>query len=99
MRGSVTCLTFVTPSLSHRQRVFGGPGVAVVPGASVGLAIGTAGGSYNAVQPVAAAQIGVVIGRGSARAVVAPSVAWTGGETHALSLGVSAGLTRGIGRR
>ena len=91
--------TFVTPTLSHQQRAFGGPGLAVVPGASVGLAVGTVGRTYNALTPVAAAQLGVVVGRGPTRAVVAPQVGWTGGEANAVALGLSAGLTRGLRRR
>lgn len=88
--------TFVTPSLGHMRRVYGSPGFALVPGATVGLAIGTEGG--NALQPVAAAQLGVVLGRGPTRAVISPSVGWAGGGTQSVVVGVSAGLLRGFGR-
>ena len=91
--------TIVTPSLAHQQRLYGRPGFALVPSAAVGLAVGTVGNDYNALTPVASAQLGVVLGRGPTRAVVAPSVGWSGGGARAVSVGVSAGVTRGLGRR
>lgn len=88
--------TSVTPSISHARRVFGTPGIAVVPGASVGLV----GPLDSDVGPAAVAMgsVGLVLGRGLTRAVLVPSVVWARGGADVVTLGVSAGITRGFGR-
>lgn len=90
--------TTVTPSLGHQQRVYNSPGLALVPSGRVGVAVGTVGNDYNALTPVASAQMGVVLGRGPTRAVLSPSVGWTGGTVRSVSAGLSVGLTRSLGR-
>ena len=92
-------VTVYTPSISHARRIYGRPGVDVVPGLAVGLGVVTQESrSSRQVQPLVSASVGLVIGRGPIRAVVAPSATLSSG-TEVVSLGVSAGVTRGLGRR
>ena len=91
--------SYLTGSISHARRAFGGPGLAVVPSGTVGVAVPAEGGWEAPVVAVASGSVGVVLGRGRTRGVVMPSVAWARGGDETVTLGVSAGVVRDLGRR
>lgn len=90
--------TVIAPSISHGRRVYQRPGLALVPGAAVGLAVSRGGTRGGEAGLFGSTGLGIVIGGGSTRGVVTPSVSVSLGQEGVVSLGLSAGIVQSLGR-